>query len=168
MNRTPMSRGQGFRRAPPPEKRDRSAEFASYTAPKAACRMADTCDRLTVSVPKECVIAEHEGYMNLVRAMACAHCGRPPRSQFCHADEGKGVGAKTDCRRGWPGCGDSYGRRGCHSILGSSGLLGKDMRRLLESKYAAQTRAAILAAGDWPKSLPLWPDETAPVAQTQE
>lgn len=102
-----------------------------------------------VLVPKEIAI-QHEGYMNLVRAMACMHCGKVPRSQFCHADQGKGQGIKTDCRRGWPGC------AACHHLIGSTGKLGRDERRRLEAEYGARTRAAVRAAGQWPKKLPAW------------
>lgn len=122
-----------------------------------AVRIADQCDRLVVPLSKEEAL-QHLGYMDLVRAMHCAHCGKAPRSQFCHSDAGKGTGLKTDCRRGWPGCGDDITRNqeGCHTLIGSRGVFTKVQRRLLEDKYAAQTRAAILAAGTWPARLPRW------------
>ena len=93
---------------------------------------------------------QHRGYMNLVRAMPCAHCLKPPRSQFCHTDETKGMGIKTDCRKGWPGCDD------CHYLIGTQRIYQRDERRALEARYAAQTRDEIVAAGLWPKTLPLW------------
>lgn len=111
-----------------------------------------------VAAPKECVL-ESAAYENLVRAMPCAHCGRPPRSQFCHADLGKGLGIKTDVRRGFPGCGPHNHEPGCHWLLGSSGRIPRAERRDLEARYAAQTRTAILAAGMWPKSLPLFTEQ---------
>lgn len=93
---------------------------------------------------------QHRGYMNLVRAMPCAHCRKPPRSVFCHSDEGKGTGIKSDCRNGWPGCND------CHHLIGTQRIYPKEERRALEARYAAQTRAAIQAADLWPKKLPMW------------
>lgn len=105
--------------------------------------------REVVSLPKENVL-QHLGYMNLVRAMACIRCGKPPRSEFCHADEGKGTGIKTDCRRGWPGC------RTCHTVIGSSGYYPKAVRRAFEEQAAERVRARILAEGAWPKRLPRW------------
>jgi hypothetical protein len=109
-----------------------------------------------VTVDKENPLVS-EAYRELVRAMPCAHCGRPPRSQFCHADMGKGAGLKTDDRRGWPGCGPHGDHQpGCHWLVGTSGRIPKAERRALEERYGAQTRAAILAAGKWPKNLPLW------------
>jgi len=106
-------------------------------------------DDVAVTMPKENV-RQHAGYMDLVRAMPCMHCGQAPRSQFCHSDQGKGMGIKTDCRRGWPGCAR------CHDFVGSTGALGRYERRLLEDEYAARTRAAIVAEGLWPGSLPMW------------
>lgn len=116
------------------------------------------CSDVLVAVPKEQVL-ESAAYENLVRAMPCAHCGWPPRSQFCHADLGKGLGIKTDVRRGWPGCGPHNHEPGCHWLLGSSGRIPREQRRELEARYGAQTRAAILAAGTWPKSLPLFTEQ---------
>lgn len=100
-------------------------------------------------VPKE-EPRQHHGYMNLVRAMACMHCGKPPRSDFAHADQGKGIGIKTDCRRGFPLC------RACHHLIGSTGQLGREERRRIEAEYASRTRAQILADGNWPARLPKW------------
>lgn len=107
--------------------------------------------------PKENPIVS-EAYRDLVRAMPCMHCGRPPRSQFCHADQGKGMGLKTDDRRGWPGCGPDLatGEPGCHWLVGTSGRIPKEQRRELEELYGARTRAVIIEAGKWPKNLPLW------------
>jgi hypothetical protein len=116
-----------------------------------------------LAVPKEQVL-ESAAYENLVRAMPCAHCGQPPRSQFCHTDMGKGLGIKTDVRRGWPGCGPHGHEPGCHWLLGTSGRIPRAQRRELEARYAAQTRAAILAAGKWPKSLPLFTEQPHGIA----
>lgn len=105
-----------------------------------------------VTAPKEDAI-QHSGYMNLVRAMPCMHCGRAPRSQFCHSDQNKGVAIKTDCRRGFPCC------RRCHELIGSTGKLGRAERRRLEDEYADRTRAKIIAYGAWPARLPMWDAE---------
>lgn len=140
-----------------PPRPDRSAEFASY-APRhqgasRAVMVANLDARMTVPVPKLAYV-QHEGYMNIVRRMACAHCGRAAPSQFCHSDEGKGAMLKTDCRDGWPGCADGPGRIGCHTLIGSTGAFTRDQRRHLEASYAKATRAAVLATGQWPKDLP--------------
>lgn len=128
---------------------------ANPAAPRAPFARMDSSPMVCEPIDKEGAI-QHQGYINLVRAMACAHCGKAPRSQFCHADMDKGLAIKTDCRRGWPGCGPSSGRPGCHHLIGSTGTFKRETRRWLEETYAQRTRAAIVAAGTWPKNLPLW------------
>lgn len=102
--------------------------------------------------PKEELI-QHSGYMDAVRQLPCAHCGKPGPSQFCHSDLGKGTGIKSDCREGWPGCAD------CHYAIGTARVYAKPFRRVLEANYAARTRASIIAAGKWPAKLPRWTEE---------
>ncbi len=103
---------------------------------------------------KECAV-QSAAYMDLVRDMPCDRCGHPPRSQFCHSDEGKGMRIKTDCRRGWPGC------AACHFLVGSTGHLGREGRRQYEAEASARTRARIIAAGTWPARLPMWGEVSA-------
>jgi hypothetical protein len=105
--------------------------------------------------PKQNVLV-CEAYRSMVRLLPCAHCGRPPPSQFCHADEGKGMGIKTDDRRGWPGCAPGLSRTGCHHLVGMTGTFSRAQRRQLEEGYAAWARAQVMAAGHWPAALPLW------------
>lgn len=112
---------------------------------------------------------QSEAYMAAVRKLPCARCGIVGFTQFCHADEGKGQGMKTDCRRGWPGCGPHGDTMGCHYLVGSTGKLGKTQRRITEDAYGRQTRALIRAMGLWPKTLPPWPgDEPANDAHLKE
>ena len=109
------------------------------------------------AIPKEAPV-RHEGYRKLVRQLACAHCGTYGYTQFCHSDEGKGMGIKSDDRTGWPGCGPHHEGKamvpGCHFLVGSTGYLTRDQRRSLEAQYASQTRQQIHAAGQWPADLP--------------
>jgi hypothetical protein len=93
---------------------------------------------------------QHQGYMDLVRALPCAHCGKAPRSQFCHSDEGKGMGIKSDCRLGWPGCPE------CHDAIGTHRIYPRHQRRALEAEMARQTRAQIESMGLWPKDMEKW------------
>ena len=148
MNRTPMKPGSGFKR--PTLQRVRTVHTP---VPEHLRRgsMAPVAGIPASAIEKENAL-QHAGYMGLVRAMPCAHCGRAPRSQFCHTDETKGMGIKTDCRKGWPGCDD------CHYLIGTKRIYPRDERRALEARFAAETRAAVLAAGLWPKTLPLWID----------
>ena len=90
---------------------------------------------------------QNKAYMDAVRSLPCAHCGKGPRSEFCHSDEGKGMGIKSDCRDGWPGCHE------CHDAIGTQRVYDKEMRRAIEAAMARQTRAQINALGLWPATL---------------
>ncbi|MDO9236204.1 MAG: hypothetical protein Q7U28_09265 [Aquabacterium sp.] len=117
-------------------------------------------DTVTAS-PKENVLTSLI-YQARVRKLPCARCGIVNFIQFCHSDEGKGIGIKTDDRRGWPGCGLHLegGKmvNGCHWFVGTSGELKREERRALEAQYSSETRAKILQRGEWPKNLPIWVD----------
>jgi hypothetical protein len=99
-----------------------------------------------------------EAYRQLVRQLPCARCGHVGATQFCHADQDKGMGSKTDDRLGWAGCGPHDGTMGCHYLVGTSGHYPKERRRLLEEIYGRWTRQQIIEAGAWPEDLPLWSD----------
>jgi hypothetical protein len=108
------------------------------------------------AVAKENLL-QHTGYMAAVRGLGyCMRCRRSCRPQFCHADMGKGVGIKTDVRRGWPGCGAGEWGPGCHWLVGTSGNYSKEQRRALEADLGRRTREAVKAAGTWPARLPMW------------
>lgn len=119
---------------PIPEHLRRSASFAK-------------ADTMAEAVEKDNPI-QHAGYMDAVRSLPCARCGAAPRSQFCHSDEGKGAGIKSDCRLGWPGCAQ------CHHDIGTARIYPKEQRRELEDEMARQTRAQIESMGLWPRNLP--------------
>jgi len=108
--------------------------------------------RLSVAVPKAEPV-QHQGYMRAVRGLACYRCGKPPRSQFCHADEGKGAGIKSDCRLGWPGCAQ------CHHDIGTARVLPKQERREWEAQAGHATREQINRLRLWPARLPQWSEE---------
>jgi len=93
-------------------------------------------------------------YRKWVGAQACAHCGKPGPCQAAHSNEGKGMGMKASDTELFPACADSPGRRGCHSLIDSSGLFTRDQRRALETHYADLTRKAAKAAGAWPEDWP--------------
>lgn len=119
-------------------------------------------DDTVVSVQKENAITSL-AYQALVRKLPCARCGISDYTQFCHSDEGKGIGIKTDDRRGWPGCGPhpEGGKivNGCHWFVGTSGKLKQSERRELEARMSAETRLQIIMRGLWPKSLPHWSED---------
>ena len=114
--------------------------------------------RAVVAVPKTAPI-QHMGYMAAVRKLACYRCGVVGLTQFCHRDEGKGMSVKTDCRLGWPGCGPGWGAPGCHWIIGTSGQFSRAECRAFEDEAGTATRAAIRDSGQWPATLPAWPEE---------
>lgn len=93
---------------------------------------------------------QHAGYMGAVRSLPCAHCGKGSRSEFCHSDEGKGMGIKSDCRTGWPGCHE------CHDAIGTRRIYDREQRRAIEAAMARQTREQIETLGLWPANLPRW------------
>jgi hypothetical protein len=92
-------------------------------------------------------------YMAAAKGLGfCMLCGWTPTPyqglDFCHGDQGKGMGLKTDVREGWPGC------RRCHEFVGRS--MRREARRAVEQALAAQTRELIVQAGTWPAKLGKW------------
>ena len=86
-------------------------------------------------------LTRDKAYRMRVAALPCAHCGKPGPSQCAHSDSaGKGMGIKPSDLDTYPACADSPGRRGCHSLIGSSGMFTKEQRRTLEAEYVRQTR----------------------------
>lgn len=114
-------------------------------------------DKTTLAHPKEAA-SQHGTYMAIVRRLNCRRCHAPPPgpkkgNEFCHRDEGKGLGIKTDVREGWAGC------PRCHKEVGEGKMLRAEKRRL-NDEYAASTRAEVEAKGLWPRSLPKWKGAT--------
>lgn len=100
----------------------------------------------------------HEGYRRLVAAMPCKHCGISGYSQAAHPNTGKGAGTKTDDRLCFPLCTVHPGPfwalvQGCHADFDQGALFPKAVRRALEPVWGADTRRAIIAAGQWPEDL---------------
>ncbi|MEJ7932558.1 hypothetical protein WG922_21490 [Ramlibacter sp. AN1015] len=93
-----------------------------------------------------------EAYRRLVAALPCWECRAAPPSQAAHANFGKGMGMKTDDRTCWPACVT------CHRSHDQGGM-DRMVRRFIEELAGRDTRAAILAAGNWPKSLPTWTED---------
>jgi hypothetical protein len=157
---TPLKR-TGFKSKLPPR---REAKQIDYTPrPRLVVVGAPAANSSTFNPQPKAAPIQHAGYMAAVRTLACARCGwfRKGSIQFCHADEGKGLALKTDCRLGWPGCGPHDGLPGCHWIVGTSGKLSKAERREFEANASASTRASIRSSGRWPARLPAWPADKA-------
>lgn len=143
-----------FGRPSPEQLRARRAEEKSRNIAGLASslpRRAGTYAGSTAGpVPKTEPI-QHAGYMAAVRDLGyCMRCRCACRPQFCHRDEGKGMGLKTDCREGWAGCAE------CHWLVGTARVYDKEERRALELDLGRRTREAVKAAGTWPARLPHW------------
>lgn len=122
--------------------RGRQWEGEAPVIERRACRMSEATSQLSVSVPKANP-ARDESYRRLVASLACAHCGRAGPSQCAHSDQGKGLGIKASDLETYPLCADGPGRRGCHTVIGASGLFTREQRRALETRYVAQTKALL-------------------------
>ena len=92
-----------------------------------------------MQIPKSRPVRD-KAYRRWVASLPCAHCGLEGHSQAAHADQGKGLGIKASDTECFPLCADRPGVRGCHSIIGSSGIFSRDERRDLEQRYVARTK----------------------------
>lgn len=158
MKRTPFKP----RKLPPPRPcKTVSPEWKPRPRESAVARV-DGRARMVVQVPKDEPV-QHERYMAAVRRLPCDHCGIVGFSQFCHADEGKGTGIKTDCREGYPGCGPHYENgemvNGCHHLIGTARIYPKEHRRRYEAEAGRRTRAKVRTLGLWPADLEPWPED---------
>lgn len=100
-----------------------------------------------------------EQYRRLVAANPCEHCRYAGGQQAAHADYGKGGQWKSDDRTCFALCATQPGRDGCHHIFGASGMLPRDVRRMLEVRYACRTIGRFLRLGVWSRlgvDLPDW------------
>ena len=97
-----------------------------------------------------------EAYRRLVAAMPCMNCRINDNSQAAHPNTGKAKGMKADDRLCFPLCAVRFNAPGCHYLFDQHQLFPRSERAGVEQQWGAETRAAILAAGLWPKNLPLW------------
>lgn len=132
------------------------AKQMDYTPkPRTFVLRRDAPPTLVVPLPKEqpwrC-----EAYLRAVASLPCAHCRIEGRSQAAHSDQGKGMGIKAPDSTAVPLCADMAGRRGCHSLLGASGVFTQSQRRTLEKRYIGETQQALKSAGLWKPEWPEW------------
>lgn len=148
-----MPRGSGFRRPELPRVRP---VLVPITRPVRARMVSiETTARLSVPLPKE-PPARSEPYRRLVAAMACMNCRINDNSQAAHPNVGKAKGMKADDRLCFPLCAVRFNAPGCHYLFDTHQLFPRSQRAKVEREWGEQTRAAILAAGAWPKNLPKW------------
>ena len=119
-------------------------------------RMDESVVPLPKASPWRC-----EAYLRAVARLPCIHCGKVGASQAAHSDTSKGMGIKAPDWTAVPLCADEPGRRGCHSLLGASGVFTQDQRRTLERNYIQRTQTALRVEG-------LWKDEWIAAPNDQE
>ncbi len=165
MRRTPLKRTPFQGRA-----RQHAAQDREQRLTERAARMAaQACPRAAVMAPAAGAAApmakqgalHSEAYRRAVAGLPCAHCRVQGYSQHAHANEGKGVGLKTDDRTGFPLCCARPGIEGCHTAFDQYRLLpgGREAHRAAARTWGASTRAEIQRLGLWPARLPLWTTE---------
>jgi len=137
----------GFKR---PELQRASRQLYRITRPYSA----QEASQMVAPVPKAAPIRSEE-YRRLVAALPCIRCGIEGYSQAAHADDGKGLAIKADDRTCYPACGPRPGIPGCHWVMGTSGLFGREEKRALEAEYGTRTRFRIASEGNWPQNLPM-------------
>lgn len=91
-----------------------------------------------------------EAYRRAVASLPCKVCGIEGRSQAAHANQGKGLGIKSDDRTCFPLCHE------CHQQFDQGAMFDRDSRRKLEIDWGVDTRRTIDNLGQWPKNLTKW------------
>lgn len=142
-----MLKRTGFKR--------QTVERRPLPAPQPVRRVAPTVISDKANATPKAEIVRSEQYRRLVAAMPCVICGIAGYSQAAHGSEGKGMAIKACDLTLFPACCDRPGVRGCHSQLDQGALFAKTVRRALEPAWAADTQRKIIAAGQWPKGLPI-------------
>lgn len=90
-------------------------------------------------------------YRMAVASLPCYRCGIHGYSQAAHADEGKGMGLKTDDLTCYPLCGARPDNSGCHEYVGRWML--RDQRRGFEQAGAAWAQAELIRQSQEDKKL---------------
>lgn len=89
-----------------------------------------------------------EAYRRAVASLPCKVCGIEGHSQAAHANQGKGLGIKSDDRTCFPLCHE------CHQQFDQGAMFDRDSRRKLEIDWGVDTRRTIDNLGQWPANLP--------------
>lgn len=97
-----------------------------------------------------------EPYRRYVASLPCYRCGIHGYSQAAHADDGKGMGLKTDDLTCYPLCGPHHSvgmfmLPGCHDYVGRHML--RDDRRGFEQAGAAWAQAELIRQSQEDKKL---------------
>lgn len=155
MKRKPMVRTSMLsrtRRAPEEASQSkRTPAYVSGPIRSVVARSSKTALPFTKVVP-----LESEIYRRLVADMPCIRCGRVGQSQAAHPNVDKAKGAKKDDRMCFPLCVQRLGEHGCHYLWDQHKLVPKGERGAVEQDWGRRTRFQVIAAGNWPLSLPRW------------
>ena len=165
IRRTPMKR-TGWGNLPPTNKHRaesgpdlhivtvNAAKFAIKPVVKSMAVMVKIGDLPHAAIDKENAVRS-EPYRKLVAAYPCKHCGIVGFSQAAHVPP-NGKGIKMDDRLTFPLCCDRPDKVGCHPQFDQFKLFPKFAAVAIGLLWASDTRRQIIAAGKWPKRLPLW------------
>ncbi len=150
------------RKAAPVRREAKQIGYRPDMAPaRAEIRMIDPRARMCMAVKKDKPVRS-EAYRRLVAAMPCINCGAEGMSQAAHGPT-LGRSIKADDRTCMPLCVSVVAGNclasGCHEAFDTYLLFPRAERAEMAKQWAAQTRAAIKAAGQWPASLPTWGEE---------
>lgn len=92
-----------------------------------------------------------EPYRRYIASLPCYRCGVHGYSQAAHADEGKGMGIKTDDLTCYPLCSSRPGSIGCHYFVGRN--MERNERRGFEQAGAAWAQAELIRQSQEDKKL---------------
>ena len=152
--RLPAGAGSDYEAAREQRLEERAARTMAGVVPRASS-MGEVA---LVPCPKPPVILESEAYRRAVASLPCICCGIVGYSQHAHANQGKGLGLKTDDRTGFPLCCTRPGVLGCHAKFDQYIMFPREQAREAALEWGFKTRALVLALGLWPRRLPLWPE----------
>jgi hypothetical protein len=106
------------------------------------------------TVPKETPPVRSKAYLRLVAAFPCKHCGVHGYSQAAHPPP-TAKGKKECDLQTFPLCCTRPGISGCHVEFDQYRLIPVDQMDATAARWAAETRAEILATGQWPRRIPV-------------
>lgn len=89
-------------------------------------------------------VVRSEPYRRYISALPCFMCRIEGFSQVAHGDEGKGAGLKSSDTTCYPLCAPRPGEQGCHYYVGTTGKMGRDLRRDFEQRGAAWTQEQLI------------------------
>lgn len=121
-----------------------------------AIRVAKLCGTSFKHNKKPSSYYRSEEHRRNVAALPCVSCGIEKRSQAAHlnfVELGKGMGIKLSDSLCVPLCADSFGRRGCHSLLDQGGVYDKATAKANQIEWLQATRTLLKVRSQWPEEV---------------